>query len=780
MSNPILITLSILGVAVVLFITEWISADLVALLTLSALALSGILSPEEALSGFSNPAVVTVWAVFILSAGLSRTGVASWLGRQLLRLGGSREGWLRLVIMVTAVFLSALMNNIGVTALLMPVVLDISRRIKLPPSRLLMPLAFSALLGGTITLIGTPPNILVSNILAEYGHKAFRMFDFSPVGILLSLAGILFLSTFGHLLLPRRDMAKDFRDPDQEMAETFAIEERMFEIRIPEGSALDNCSLERSRLGALLGLNVIGITREGQTDLAPTPQTLLYAGDKLLVTGRLDKLEQWGKKPQFEITARHLSLSQLTSDQVSLIELSLPPESPLVGETLEQITFRQRFGGIVLAIQREEGPARHRLETIPLQANDRLLVQATTDQVTKMRLASEFEVSPPSGDDYKLNEMLLLLRIPEDSNLCNRTIADSHLGDAYRLSVLSIRSDDWVKLMPESDTIIMAGDQLLVKGSERGIKIMQALHDLEINFNVHPSFTDMETEHIGLLEVVLSPQSSLPGKTLRQSQFRERFGLSVLAIWRAGNARRSGLRDLPLRFGDALLVFGPREKLQLVADDSNFLPLTEKIQTPPRLEKAPLSALIMLGVVTAAAMGGLDISIAAVVGATLMVVSGCLSIGEAYQSISWNAIFLIAGMLPLGIAMQTSGTAEYLAGNIVSLLTPYGVQVLIGGVFTLTVLATQVMPGSVVALLLLPITLATAQSLGYSPYAFAMVIALGTSANFLSPVSHPSNILIMGPGGYRFNDYLKVGLPLMLIALLMVLFVLPVFWPLIL
>jgi di/tricarboxylate transporter len=334
--------------------------------------------------------------------------------------------------------------------------------------------------------------------------------------------------------------------------------------------------------------------------------------------------------------------------------------------------------------------------------------------------------------------------------------------------------------MPESDTIIMAGDQLLVKGSERGIKIMQALHDLEINFNVHPSFTDMETEHIGLLEVVLSPQSSLPGKTLRQSQFRERFGLSVLAIWRAGNARRSGLRDLPLRFGDALLVFGPREKLQLVADDSNFLPLTEKIQTPPRLEKAPLSALIMLGVVTAAAMGGLDISIAAVVGATLMVVSGCLSIGEAYQSISWNAIFLIAGMLPLGIAMQTSGTAEFLAGNIVSLLTPYGVQVLIGGVFLLTVLATQVMPGSVVALLLLPITLATAQSLGYSPYAFAMVIALGTSANFLSPVSHPSNILIMGPGGYRFNDYLKVGIPLMLIALLMVLFVLPVFWPLIL
>jgi di/tricarboxylate transporter len=777
MPTPIFLTLIILGGAVLLFITEWLSADLVALLTLSALALSGLVTPEEALSGFSNPAVVTVWAIFILSAGLSRTGVAGWLGRQVLRLGGSNEPRLLLVIMITSAFLSAFMNNVGVTAMMLPVVLDISRRLKLPPSRLLIPLAFSSLLGGMITLIGTPPNILASNILTDFGYSALGMFDYSPVGIVFTLAGILFISTFGRLLLPRRDMAKDFQEEEQDMAEAFAIEERLFVIQIPENSALDGCSLARSRLGAILGLNVIGINRDAHTDMAPTPQTLLQSGDRLLVTGRPERLKDWGQKPLFEIAARNISINQLTSEKISLVEISLMAGSNLVGQNLEQVHFRQEYGGIVLAMLRDDEPLRRRLESVTLQEGDKLLVQATPEQVTKLRLSSDLTVSQPAHSAYHLDEMLLLLKVPEDSILCRKTIAQSHLGDAYRLAVLSIIQEDWVKLMPESDTVIMPGDQLLVKGSELGIRILQALHDLEIDLKAHPTFEDMETEQVGLLEVVLSPQSSLPGKTLRFSHFRERYGLSVLAIWRAGKTMRSGLRDISLRFGDALLVYGPREKLKLLAEDHDFIPLTEEVQTAPRLKKAPLAGLIMLGVVTAVGFGWFEIAIAAVIGATLMVLSGGLNISEAYRSISWNAIFLIAGMLPLGVAMQTTGTAEFLAENVIALVEPYGFRALIAGVFLLTLLGSQVMPNAVVTVLMVPIALTTAQNLGYSPITFAMAVAIGASASFLSPVGHPANILIMGPGGYRFRDYFKAGLPLVIIALLIVLFVLPVFWP---
>jgi di/tricarboxylate transporter len=187
----------------------------------------------------------------------------------------------------------------------------------------------------------------------------------------------------------------------------------------------------------------------------------------------------------------------------------------------------------------------------------------------------------------------------------------------------------------------------------------------------------------------------------------------------------------------------------------------------------------MLSVVLSVGLGLIPIAIAAVAGATLMVLTGCLNINDAYRSISWNAIFLIAGMLPLGIAMQTSGTADFLVENVIALVEPYGAQALIAGIFLLTLFASQVMPNPVVTVLMVPIALTTAQGLGYSPYAFAMVVAVAASASFLSPVGHPANILIMGPGGYRFRDYFKAGIPLAIITLLVVLFVLPVFWPLI-
>jgi di/tricarboxylate transporter len=324
----------------------------------------------------------------------------------------------------------------------------------------------------------------------------------------------------------------------------------------------------------------------------------------------------------------------------------------------------------------------------------------------------------------------------------------------------------------------MAGDTLLVEGKLEDLLTLRGLQDLEIDRQAPPDLRELESEQVGLAEVVLSPRTTLAGQSLRHMHFREKYGLNVLAIWREGHAYRSNLRDMALRFGDALLLYGPRDKLKVLGSEPDFLVLTEEAQEALKLNKAPVAALLMGAVLLPVILGWLPISIAAVVGATLMVLTGCLTMEEAYRFIEWKAVFLIAGMLPLGIAMQQTGAARFLADGVVSTVGGLGPLAVMAGLFVLTTLATQVMPNSAVAVLLAPIALNTANDLGISPYALMMTVAVSASASFLSPVSHPANVLIMGPGGYRFRDYVKVGLPLTVVVLGVTLLVLPLFWPL--
>jgi di/tricarboxylate transporter len=254
--------------------------------------------------------------------------------------------------------------------------------------------------------------------------------------------------------------------------------------------------------------------------------------------------------------------------------------------------------------------------------------------------------------------------------------------------------------------------------------------------------------------------------------------LSVLAIWRGGQVCRANLRDLTLHFGDALLLYGPREKLMVLGHESDFIVLTEAAQEVTRSNKALLAALVMGVILLSVVMGWLPIAIAAVIGATLMVLTGCLTIEEAYRFIEWKAVFLIAGMLPLGIVMEKSGAAQFLAEGLVSVIGGWGIWAVLAGLFILTSLATQVMPNPAVAVLMAPIALNTASDLGASPYTLVMLVAIAASASFLGPVAHPANVLIMGPGGYRFRDYLRVGVPLTIVTLLITLLVIPLFWPL--
>jgi di/tricarboxylate transporter len=360
MTLDIVLVFAITILAIVLFITEWIRVDVVALLVLVSLALTGLVSPVEAISGFSNPAVVTVWAVLILSASLSRTGIAGLVGHRMLRLAGNSEVRMLAIIMLTVAILSGFMNDIGVATLFLPVVIDVARRLKLPPSKLLIPLAFAALLGGLITLIGTPPNILISESLRQAGLKPFEMFDYTPVGLVVMLAGVIFMVLIGRHLLPDRDITREFSGGDY--TQLFNLHERMGTVHIPPESGLAGKTLAQSRLGSVLGLNVIAIIHEGQTNLAPSPEVILHSGDKLLVEGRLDQLNNLYGKQHLTLESENLTINQLISADVQMVEVTLAPSSVLIGQTIRQLDFRNNFGVIVLSIRRGEKSMRTDLE----------------------------------------------------------------------------------------------------------------------------------------------------------------------------------------------------------------------------------------------------------------------------------------------------------------------------------------------------------------------------------------------------------------------------------
>jgi di/tricarboxylate transporter len=776
MTIEIALVLAITVLAIILFITERVRVDVVALMVLVILALTGLVTPTEAISGFSNPAVVTVWAVLILSAALSRTGVAGLVGHRVLRLAGDSEVRLMAIIMLTVAILSGFMNDIGVATLFLPVVIDIARRLKLAPSKLLIPLAFAALLGGLITLIGTPPNILISEALRQAGLKPFGMFDYAPVGIIVMLAGVIFMVLIGRHLLPNRDIAREFSGEDYK--QLYDLRERMGTVHLPANSVLAGMTLAQSRLGSALGLNVIAIIHDDQTKLAPSPEILLQPGDKLLVEGRLDQLSDIRGRNHLILEEDNLSIERLISAEIELVEVTIPPGSTIIGQNLRQMDFRNQYGAIVLGIRRGNIPRRTNLENIPLQVDDVLLVQGTRQQINTLREDTNLIVSQPrSAEVYNLEERLMVVGLPEDSSLVGKSLTESRLGDAFGLGVMGIVRAGRTNLMPAPEEKLLAGDTMLVKGKKEDLLTLEGLQNLEIDSDTPPDLADLESEDVGLIETVLSPHTTLVGKTLRELHFRAKYGLSVLAIWREGQAYRSNLRDMALRFGDALLLYGSRENLNMLGKEPDFVVLTEEAQEAPRRDKTLLSVLVMVAVLLPVILGWLNIAIAAVVGVVLMILTGCLTIEEAHRSIEWKAIFLIAGMLPLGIALQNTGAANFLAQEMVNLVGGWGPIAILAGLFILAALASQVMPNPAVAVLLAPIALNTASDLGISPFPLLMAVAVSASAAFLSPVGHSANIMVMGPGGYRFGDYIKVGLPLTLVVLVVVVLVMPIFWP---
>jgi di/tricarboxylate transporter len=777
-----LILYFLLAAVVVLLVTEWIPLEATALLTMGLLALSGLVPAEEALSGFSSPAVITIWAVFILSGALDRTGVADRIGGLLQRLAGRSEAGLTTVLMLGAGLMSAVMNNVAVAALLLPVTMDLARANHIPPSRLLLPLAYGSLLGGLTTLIGTPPNILVSNALKQAGLKPFGLFDFTPVGIVILLAGTAFMVLCGRLLLPRRDVAAAAARPAADLPGQYHLQERTFLLTLPFGNPLVGLTLADSRLGAETGLYVVAVIRDQQTMVAPSSDFALRAGDRLFVQGRLERFYDIQSLVNLIVAEKSIDLEWLAGKGLVLAEISLPEGSALVGRHLAEAKIGDGGELRILALRRGEelryAPA---AETM-LQTGDRLLLSADARASAALRSESgryrleQGEEVRQLQEEYRLNKRLVSLHLVEDTDLADIALEIPRLEELLGLKVLSIlRPEGQVEAACGTD--LRFGDRVFALDVGGSLTGLYGLADLLVDTDAAP--TDLlSSGQVGLAEAVLAPRSGLVGKTLRQLRFRDQYGLGILAIWRAGRAYRTLLRDFELQFGDALLLFGPRDRLQAMAGNPELIVLSGSLQEPRRREKAGVASLVLAATLAPVLLGLVPIHLAVILGAAVMVVTRCLTMEEAYRAIEWRAVFLIAGLLPLGSALERSGLASAVALRVAALAGSYGPLALLAALVLLTFAATCIIPTAALVLLMAPIALSTAAASGLSPHALLMAIALASSASFLTPIAHPANLLVMGPGGYHFRDYLRVGLPLTLVVFVIILALVPLVWPL--
>lgn len=622
MTSDMLIVLAILGVAVLLFITEWLRVDVVALAVVVALMLTGILTPQEAISGFSNPAVLTIAALFVIGGAVMQTGLAGAIGQRILRIAGDSPFRLTLTIMLSVALLSAVMSDAGTVAVLLPATISLALSAKISPSKLLIPLAFGALLGGATTLIGTPPNIIVSDLLREVGLEPFQFFDYTPIGLLLLAAGVLFMVFIGRRLLPDHKPKQELQrvETPEELVSLYRLPDNLFRLRIRRGSNLVNKTLSESRFRRDFNLTILSILR------SPKPWSVAPFGEDLLDRG---------------------------------------------ADNLETIT-------------------------------------------------------------------------------------------------------------PDADTIFQPDDILVSQGKPNDVAHTAAYW----NLGVLPAQSEREyqiiTDEIGIAEVLLPPRSSLVGKTIVAAQFGTLYKLTVLGIQRPGSKDILDLKETVLHFGDILLIQGPWHNILFLRDrrrDFIVMGEPEQMTTAPTRSKAPIALLILVGMLVFMVTNLISVTAASLLAALVMILTGCLSIDEAYEAVDWKSIVLIAGMLPMSIALAKVGLVDLVSQGLSNALGAYGPTMVLGGLFVLTSLFTQVLSNTTTTVLIAPIALVSAETLGVQPYAFMMGIAIAASMAFATPVASPVNTLVMGAGNYRFSDYAKVGVPMIFIMLLLSLLALPVLWP---
>jgi di/tricarboxylate transporter len=587
MDIEIALLLATLLVALVLFFLERTPADVTAIAVLLFLVLTGLLPAGEAFAGFGSGVVIMMLGLLVLLAALSRTGVTDAVGRALSRHAGSGSNRLLLLVMVVAVGIGASMSNTAATALLLPVVIGLARNAKLSSGKYLMPLAFASILAGSITLMGTSTNIVVSGLMEQYGLDPMGVFELAPVGLAISVAGVGYMMLVGRRLVPDRIPKK---------AEGFVRGLYLTEMLIPAGSKLAGETLASSGLGQELDLKVLRVIREGKRQLARAG-TELKEGDVLLVEGGRDR-------------------------------------------------------------------------------------------------------------------------------------------------ILGIRASSGLAIRPE----------------------------------VRFSLPDLERADIAVTDAIVIPGSPLVGRTLEGLRFRGQYELQVLAVHRHGRTMTRKLSKVRLRSADILVVQGSRGRIEALEREGLFRLLKSAEKGRPHTRRAPIAAGVFIGVIAAATAGLLSLPVAMLLGALLVFLTRCITPEEAYNRVDWRVIILIACMLGLGSAMQITGTASYLAQQIVALAGDSDPAWLLAGFFALTVALTQPMSNQAAATVVLPVAVQTAAQLGLNPRSFAVTVALAASCSFLTPLE-PACQLVYGPGRYRFLDFLKVGAPLTVVVWAICAALVPLLWP---
>jgi len=554
-------------------------------------------------------------------------------------------------------------------------------------------------------------------------------------------------------------------------------------LRVPMESILVGKTLTETRIGSATGLIILALTRYGRSEALPGRQTVIRGGDGILVQGRVEQFKELQRWSDLVIEREAPVLKSMVAAKIAYAEVDLADGSPLVGELIRHAGFRTRFNISVVGVFRQSKYRLTNLAYVPLRAGDRILVQGETEAIAELEKFADFsEVRPLTEDElseqYNTEERMFVVRLPKYSDLAEATLEKSRLADVFDFRVVAVFRDGNLKVMPRGDEVLEGGDLLLIEGQHEDLDVLRGLQELDVETKVTANLGSLESERLTLMDATLDPRSSLAGMTVGELNFRERYGIELAGIWREGGPIGVDFAEERLQVGDALLMLGPRDRLQLLSDDSDFLILTPLGQDPPDTQRAPLAAFIMLAVVLSVMAGYAPISIAAVVGGSIMVLTGCLTMEQAYRAIDWRAIFLIAGMLPLGTAMQQTGAAGYLADQVMLLLGESGPWPVIAGLYVLTAMATMIIPTAALVVLMSPIVLSAMSEMGLAPETAMMAVAMAASASFTSPISHPANILVMGPGGYRFVDYIKVGVPLTIVVFVTVMFLLPILWPL--
>ncbi len=633
MTQEQLLILAILTATVGMFLWGRWRHDMVAAGALLACVLAGLVAPAEAFSGFGHPAVVTVACVLVLSRGLQSSGAVDVLAARLLPAKAGMVASLAALVGLGAL-LSGFMNNVGAMALLMPVAMQLAGRLSLPPGRVLMPLAFGTILGGMTTMIGTPPNLIVSGFRAQQGTGSFAMFDFTPIGLAVALGGILFIVLLGWRLVPAREKAS---------TEGFETGAYVTEVRVlPDSKAAGLLlrEIERTLDGA--DAQVIGLVRNEVRMNAPQSGRRVLAGDILVIEAEVD---------------------------------ALPEVLSTLGLKLEE--------------------------------------------------AGSSSAEDETGQEDK-----------DEKN---------HGRDK-------------------------AGEKA---GHKAEHKAGSAGEDAEAEAEKSP-----QDDEITLMELVVRPEAGLIGRSAKDLLLRTRYGLNLLAVSREGARSKARLRTLKIQAGDLLLMQGPLEALSEFAADSGCVPLARRELRIPDRGKAWVAGLVMAFAVGGAALGLLPAAISFALGVLASMALRTVPLRAVYESIDWPMIVLLGALIPVAGAMESTGSANLIARALLEGVARGDAIVGLSLVLVVTMFLSDLMNNAATAAVMCPIAIGTATALGVSADPFLMAVAIGASCAFLTPIGHQNNTLILGPGGFRFGDYWRLGLPLELLVVAISVPMLLLVWPL--